>query len=179
MPKGWRGTPSASPSAAATTWWSPRSRRCGSTWSASSSTPSSATSAGSAPALSATASFGGSGRDGTAPWAVAARVAGKPVWRLLADMTPEQLVRLVDFRYLEDALTPAEALDILRAGREGRDERIAELEAVGHPAYTTTPGWIGYSDEKLVALSQQAVADGFKQIKLKVGADTREDKRRR
>ena len=113
-----------------------------------------------------------------AAWDLAAKVAGKPVWRLLADMTPEQLVRLVDFRYLEDALTPAEALDILRAGREGRDERIAKLEAVGHPAYTTTPGWIGYSDEKLVALSQQAVADGFTQIKLKVGADTGDDVRR-
>ena len=113
-----------------------------------------------------------------AAWDLAAKVAGKPVWRLLADMTPEQLVRLVDFRYLEDALTPAEALDILRAGREGRDERIAKLEAVGHPAYTTTPGWIGYSDEKLVALSQQAVADGFTQIKLKVGADTDDDVRR-
>ena len=87
-----------------------------------------------------------------AAWDLAAKVAGKPLWRLLADMTPEQLVRLVDFRYLEDALTPAEALDILRAARQGRDERIAELEAVGYPAYTTTPGWIGYSDEKLVAL---------------------------
>jgi L-fuconate dehydratase len=113
-----------------------------------------------------------------AAWDLAAKVAGKPLWRLLADMTPEQLVRLVDFRYLEDALTPAEALDILRAAREGRDERIAELEAAGHPAYTTTPGWIGYSDEKLVALSRQAVADGFTQIKLKVGADTGEDVRR-
>jgi L-fuconate dehydratase len=113
-----------------------------------------------------------------AAWDLAAKVAGKPVWRLLADMTPEQLVQLVDFRYLEDALTPAEALDILRAARTGRDERIAQLEAVGHPAYTTTPGWIGYSDEKLVALSRQAVADGFTQIKLKVGADTGDDVRR-
>src|SRR5580698_7330392 len=113
-----------------------------------------------------------------AAWDLAAKVAGKPLWRLLADMTPEQLVQLVDFRYLEDALTPAEALDILRAARTGRDDRIAQLEAVGHPAYTTTPGWIGYSDEKLVALSRQAVADGFTQIKLKVGADTGDDVRR-
>src|SRR6202522_3943775 len=113
-----------------------------------------------------------------AAWDLAAKVAGKPLWRLLADMTPEQLVELVDFRYLEDALTPAEALDILRAGREGRDERIAELESVGYPAYTTTPGWIGYSDSKLVALSRQAVIDGFTQIKLKVGADSGEDVRR-
>ena len=106
-----------------------------------------------------------------AAWDLAAKVAGKPVWRLLADMTPEQIVDLVDFRYLEDALTPHEALDILLAARPGRDERIAELERSGYPAYTSTPGWIGYSDEKLIRLSRQAVRDGFSQIKLKVGAD--------
>jgi L-fuconate dehydratase len=113
-----------------------------------------------------------------AAWDLAAKVAGKPVWRLLADMTPEEVVALVDFRYLEDALTPAEALAILRAGRAGREERIARLERSGYPAYTSTPGWIGYSDEKLTALSRQAVADGFTQIKLKVGADTADDIRR-
>jgi L-fuconate dehydratase len=113
-----------------------------------------------------------------AAWDLAAKVAGKPVWRLLADLTPEEVVALVDFRYLEDALTPDEALGILRAARAGRDERIAELERSGYPAYTTTPGWIGYTDEKLAALSRQAVADGFTQIKLKVGADTGDDKRR-
>jgi L-fuconate dehydratase len=106
-----------------------------------------------------------------AAWDLAARIAGKPVWRLLADMTPEQIVALVDFRYIEDALTPAEALDILTAARAGREARIAEIERSGYPAYTTTPGWIGYSDERLVQLSRQAVADGFTQIKLKVGAD--------
>ena len=84
-----------------------------------------------------------------AAWDLAAKLAGKPVWRLLADMTPEQIVSLVDFRYLDDALTPAQALEILRAARHGRDERIAQLESDGYPAYTTTPGWIGYSDEKL------------------------------
>jgi L-fuconate dehydratase len=113
-----------------------------------------------------------------AAWDLAAKVAGKPLWRLLADMTPEQIVGLIDFRYLEDALTPQEALNILRAGREGRDERITELERVGYPAYTTTPGWIGYSDEKLIQLSCQAVSDGFGQIKLKVGADLEADARR-
>ena len=113
-----------------------------------------------------------------AAWDLAAKVAGKPVWRLLADMTPEELVALVDFRYLEDALTPAEALGILRAASDGRSQRIAELERSGYPAYTTTPGWLGYSDEKLAALSRQAVADGFTQIKLKVGADTAADSRR-
>jgi L-fuconate dehydratase len=106
-----------------------------------------------------------------AAWDLAARIAGKPVWRLLADMTPEQIVALVDFRYIDDALTPAEALDILTAARAGREARIAEIERSGYPAYTTTPGWIGYSDERLVQLSRQAVADGFTQIKLKVGAD--------
>jgi len=113
-----------------------------------------------------------------AAWDLAAKIAGKPVWRLLADMTPEQIVALVDFRYLTDALTPEEALGILHAGRLGREARIAELERLGHPAYTTTPGWIGYSDEKLVSLSRQAVAEGFTQIKLKVGADSRDDVRR-
>jgi L-fuconate dehydratase len=113
-----------------------------------------------------------------AAWDLAAKVAGKPVWRLLADMTPEQIVALIDFRYLEDALTPQEALAILRAAQQGKAERIAALERTGHPAYTTTPGWIGYSDEKLVQLSRQAVADGFTQIKLKVGADTADDVRR-
>jgi L-fuconate dehydratase len=93
-------------------------------------------------------------------------------------MTPEEIVALVDFRYLEDALTPAEALAILRGARAGREERIAQLERSGYPAYTSTPGWIGYSDEKLTALSRQAVADGFTQIKLKVGADTADDTRR-
>jgi L-fuconate dehydratase len=113
-----------------------------------------------------------------AAWDLAAKVADKPLWRLLADMTPEQIVGLIDFRYLEDALTPQEALDILRTSREGRDERIAELERAGYPAYTTTPGWIGYSDEKLIQLSRQAVSDGFRQIKLKVGADLEADARR-
>jgi L-fuconate dehydratase len=113
-----------------------------------------------------------------AAWDLAAKVAGKPVWRLLADMSPEEIVALVDFRYLEDALTPDEALGILRAAQAGQAERIASLESKGHPAYTTTPGWIGYSDEKLAALSRQAVADGFTQIKLKVGADVEEDVRR-
>src|ERR1700751_5616891 len=106
-----------------------------------------------------------------AAWDLAAKVAGKPVWRLLADMTPEEIVALVDFRYLEDALTPDEALGILRAAQAGKAERIAALESKGHPAYTTTPGWIGYSDERLAALSLQAVADGFTQVKVNVGAD--------
>ena len=113
-----------------------------------------------------------------AAWDLAATVAGQPVWRLLAEMTPEQIVDLVDFRYIEDALSRDDALAILRAGQSGRDDRIAELLRDGYPAYTTTPGWLGYSDDKLVRLSKEAVADGFTQIKLKVGADATDDARR-
>ncbi|MFC1411423.1 enolase C-terminal domain-like protein [Streptacidiphilus sp. N1-12] len=113
-----------------------------------------------------------------AAWDLAAKLAGKPLWRLLSDMTPDQIVDLLDFRYLEDALTRDEALDILRAGRNGREQRIEALQQTGYPAYTTTPGWIGYSDQKLVRLSREAVADGFTQIKLKVGADRADDARR-
>ena len=113
-----------------------------------------------------------------AVWDLAGRLAGKPVWRLLAEMSPEELVALVDFRYLRDALTPEEALDILRRGVPGRAERTEHLLARGYPAYTTTPGWLGYTDEKLVRLAREAVADGFRQIKLKVGADAEADRRR-
>lgn len=113
-----------------------------------------------------------------AVWDLYGRREGKPVWRLLAEMDPEHLVDLVDFRYLRDALTRDEALDILRRAEPGRAERTARLLADGFPAYTTTPGWLGYSDEKLVRLSKAAVADGFTQIKLKVGADVEDDVRR-
>ncbi|MFI6740354.1 enolase C-terminal domain-like protein [Nonomuraea sp. NPDC050451] len=113
-----------------------------------------------------------------AAWDLHARIEGKPVWRLLAEMTPRQLVDLVDFRYLRDALTPQEALEILERAEPGRAERMDDLLAHGYPAYTTTPGWLGYTDEKLVRLSKQAVADGFTLIKLKVGADLDDDVRR-
>jgi L-fuconate dehydratase len=113
-----------------------------------------------------------------AAWDLEAKRAGKPVWRLLSEMSPEEIVDLVDWRYLSDALTPAEALDILRAQAPTRAGRIARLEASGYPAYTTSPGWIGYSEEKLVRLAKEAVADGFTQIKLKVGAGLEDDVRR-
>ncbi|MGH3377178.1 MAG: enolase C-terminal domain-like protein, partial [Actinoallomurus sp.] len=109
---------------------------------------------------------------------LAGRVAGKPVWRLLADLAPDQIVDLVDWRYLTDALRPDEALDLLDAVKSGRAEREADLLATGYPAYATTPGWLGYSDDKLVRLSHEAVADGFTLIKLKVGADLEDDVRR-
>jgi L-fuconate dehydratase len=109
---------------------------------------------------------------------LAGRVAGVPVWRLLSDMTPDQLVDLVDWRYLSDALRPAEAIDLLKAARSGRAEREELLLAKGFPAYTTTPGWLGYTDDKLVRLSREAVEAGFTQIKLKVGDDLEDDVRR-
>ncbi|KAB1928925.1 L-fuconate dehydratase [Micromonospora noduli] len=113
-----------------------------------------------------------------AMWDLVAKRAGKPVWRYLADLSPEQIVDLVDWRYLTDALTPDEALEILRAAEPGRADRIARLTERGYPAYTTSPGWLGYSDDKVVRLARQAVADGFTQIKLKVGADAADDVRR-
>jgi L-fuconate dehydratase len=111
-------------------------------------------------------------------WDLKAKRAGMPLWALLAAMTPEQLVDLVDFRYLTDALTREQALEILRRAEPGRAARREELLSGGYPAYTTTPGWLGYDDEKLVRLCKEAVADGFGQIKLKVGADPEEDVRR-
>ncbi|MEE1740859.1 enolase C-terminal domain-like protein [Streptomyces sp. BE147] len=113
-----------------------------------------------------------------AAWDLAATAAGLPVWQFLAGMTPEELVSLVDFRYLTDALTPQEALAILRAAEPGRAERTERLLDRGYPAYTTSPGWLGYSDEKLATLAREAVADGFGQIKLKVGGDLDDDIRR-
>jgi L-fuconate dehydratase len=114
-----------------------------------------------------------------AVWDLIARAAGKPLWRLLADMTPEQLVDAADLRYLSDALTRDEALEILRAQEPTRAARIAELEARGgYPCYTTSAGWLGYSDDKLRRLLQEAVDQGYRHVKLKVGADLEEDRRR-
>ncbi len=111
-------------------------------------------------------------------WDLAAKRAGQPLWKLLADLTPEQIVALVDFRYIEDALSPAEALDLLRAEEPGRGDREGRLLADGLPAYTTSPGWLGYSDAKLQRLVGEAIAEGFTHIKLKVGASIEDDVRR-
>ncbi len=111
-------------------------------------------------------------------WDLKAKRAGRPLWQLLAAMPPDELVDLVDFRYLTDALTPDEARRILAAAEPGRTEREAVLLAEGYPAYTTTPGWLGYDDDKLARLCREAVAEGFTQIKLKVGGDLDEDVRR-
>ncbi len=111
-------------------------------------------------------------------WDLKAKRAGLPLWQLLSRMTPEQLVDLVDFRYLSDALTRDDALAILVAAVPGRAAREADLMASGYAAYTTTPGWLGYSDEKLERLCREAVAEGFLQIKLKVGSSRADDVRR-
>ncbi|WP_086822157.1 enolase C-terminal domain-like protein [Allokutzneria sp. NRRL B-24872] len=113
-----------------------------------------------------------------AAWDLAAKLADRPLWRFMAEMSPEELVSLVDFRYLSDAITPGEALALLRAADPGRAERMKVLLDKGYPAYTTSPGWLGYSDDKLSGLARQAVADGFDMIKLKVGGDLGDDVRR-
>jgi L-fuconate dehydratase len=111
-------------------------------------------------------------------WDLAARRAGKPLWLLLAELTPRQITDLVDFRYLSDALTKDEALELLERGAEGRAGRIETLRRDGYPAYSTAPGWLGYSDERLAALCSEAVDEGFGQVKIKVGAVLGDDKRR-
>ncbi|MFZ0215349.1 MAG: enolase C-terminal domain-like protein [Candidatus Dormiibacterota bacterium] len=113
-----------------------------------------------------------------AVWDLLARLHERPLWRFLAEMTAEELVRCIDFRYLEDALTPAEALAILRAQAPTRAQRIREMERDGFPAYTTSAGWIGYSDEQVARLTREALAEGFTRLKLKVGADLTSDLRR-
>lgn len=113
-----------------------------------------------------------------AAWDLAARCARKPLWRFIAGMSPAELVAQIDFRYLSDALTPQEALAMLEAAAPHRQARIEQLLAEGYPAYTTSPGWLGYSDEKLQRLARAAVAEGFRTIKLKVGLDVESDVRR-
>ncbi|KHL04898.1 enolase C-terminal domain-like protein [Sinomonas humi] len=111
-------------------------------------------------------------------WDLRARREGKPLWLLLSELSPEEIVDVVDFTHITDALSPAQALDLLRAGQKGKAARIAALQSEGYPAYTTSPGWLGYSDEKLVRLSKEAAAEGFSMIKLKVGGSVEDDRRR-
>ncbi len=111
-------------------------------------------------------------------WDLLAKSKGKPLWKLLADMSPEDLVGVIDFRYIADVLTPEEALEILRKNYATRAEREAELMKSGYPAYTTSAGWLGYSDEKLRSLCREAVAAGWTHVKMKVGADLADDVRR-
>jgi L-fuconate dehydratase len=113
-----------------------------------------------------------------AAWDLFARTRAVPLWRLLAEFTPEQLVELVDFRYLTDVLTPERALERLRRMAPTRADRVAELEAVGYPAYTTSAGWLGYDDDKIRRLSREAIEAGFSHLKLKVGRELDDDVRR-
>jgi len=113
-----------------------------------------------------------------AVWDLHAKVERKPLWKLLADMTPAQLVAAIDFRYISDALTPDEALAILEEMAPSRAAREAEMLRSGYPAYTTSAGWLGYSDEKLRALCREAVAAGWTHVKMKVGQRIEDDIRR-
>jgi L-fuconate dehydratase len=98
---------------------------------------------------------------------------------LLADMEPQQILSAVDFRYIDDAITEGEALEILlKAGSAGKEERLARLRQTGYPAYTTSVGWFGYSEEKIRRLCKEALAEGWTHFKLKVGGDPDEDLRR-
>ncbi|WP_303852485.1 L-fuconate dehydratase [Bartonella apis] len=111
-------------------------------------------------------------------WDLWAKSEGKPVWKLVADMTPEELVNCIDFRYLTDCVEEDEATDLLRKWAVNKSNREAILREKGYPCYTTSAGWLGYSDEKLVRLCKEAIDAGFNYVKLKVGRDVEEDKRR-
>ena len=113
-----------------------------------------------------------------AMWDLQAKRANKPVWKLLADMTPREIVRCIDFQYITDALTPDEAMALLERQAATRAEREAVLLREGYPAYTTSAGWMGYADEKVRRLCREAIADGFTHFKVKVGADPADDARR-
>lgn len=113
-----------------------------------------------------------------AVWDLWAKQEAKPVWQLVAEMSPEALVRCIDFRYITDCITPEQALALLTERAEGKNERLSNLKKNGYPCYTTSAGWLGYGDEKLRRLCREAVDAGFAHIKLKVGADLEDDIRR-
>ncbi len=113
-----------------------------------------------------------------AVWDLYAKVENKPLWKLLADMTPEQLASCVDFTYITDAITHGEALSILKKQEATKQERIEQLLQNGYPAYTTSAGWLGYSDEKITRLCRKAKEEGFTHMKMKIGANLKDDMRR-
>jgi L-fuconate dehydratase len=113
-----------------------------------------------------------------AVWDLYARAEGKPVWKLLVDMSPEQLVSCVPFRHITDALTVNEAIEILERHESTKSAREAEMLAHGYPAYTTSAGWLGYSDDKVRQLVREGLADGWSHFKMKVGRDLLDDVRR-
>jgi L-fuconate dehydratase len=113
-----------------------------------------------------------------AVWDLWAKREEKPMWKLLTDLTPEEIVRTIDFTYISDVLTPEEAIDILRAKESGRSEREAEMLRDGYPAYTTSTGWLGYPDEKVRRLCREAIAQGWTAFKMKVGRNLDDNIRR-
>lgn len=113
-----------------------------------------------------------------AVWDLYARVEDKPLWKLVADMTPEEVVSCIDFTYLTNAIKPEEALEILRTQADTKKGRIEQLQKRGYPAYTTSVGWLGYSEEKIRRLCHQAHNEGWTHFKMKVGKDIKEDVRR-
>ncbi len=113
-----------------------------------------------------------------AVWDLWAKLEGKPLWKLLVDLSPEELVACVDFRYIRDVLPPEDALELLRDMQRDREAREAEVVSLGYPAYTTSAGWLGYDDAKVEALVRASVAEGFTHVKMKVGANLESDDRR-
>ncbi|KAK8784190.1 mitochondrial enolase superfamily member 1-like [Amblyomma americanum] len=111
-------------------------------------------------------------------WDLWGKIEGKPVWKLLADMSPQEIVSLIDFRYISDLLTKEEAIGILEEKQQGKAKREEGLLATGYPAYTTACGWLGYTDEKIKQLCQDALKEGFTSFKVKVGRNLSDDKRR-
>jgi L-fuconate dehydratase len=113
-----------------------------------------------------------------AVWDLRAKLAGLPMWKLLAGLPAKELVAAVDFRHIDDALGPDEAVELVERAAAGSAERERQLEAVGYPAYTTSVGWLGYPDDKVRALTRAAVAGGWRAVKMKVGGDVEADVRR-
>ena len=112
-------------------------------------------------------------------WDLWAKTVGKPVWRIVAEMTPEEFVRCIDFRYLTDAITPEEAIEMLRKEEGSKAKRIEDAErSRAVPAYTTSAGWLGYGEDKMKVLLKETLKDGYKYFKLKIGTSVEEDKRR-
>lgn len=111
-------------------------------------------------------------------WDLWAKIEGKPLWKLLVDMDAEKLVNTIDFRYISDALTEEEAIAILKKMDATKAKREQEILEKGYPAYTTSCGWLGYSDELITKLATQALADGYTRFKMKVGSDVQDDIRR-
>jgi L-galactonate dehydratase len=112
-------------------------------------------------------------------WDLWAKTLNKPVWRIVADMTPEEFVRCIDFRYITDAITPEEAVALLKKNEAGKAKRLNDaLESRAVPAYTTSAGWIGYGEEKMKGLLQDTLSKGYRHFKLKVGGSIEADRRR-